>query len=61
MLIPAPADPGDSMVSIRGVYEIAIRVRDLPRAEAFYTGVLGLTPALRDERLALLALVGDRG
>lgn len=38
------------MVSIRGVYEIAIRVRDLPRAEAFYREVLGLEPALRDER-----------
>ena len=38
------------MVSIRGVYEIAVRVRDLPRAEAFYCDVLGLEPALRDER-----------
>lgn len=38
------------MLPIRGVYEIAVRVRDLPRAEAFYCGVLGLRAGLRDER-----------
>ncbi|MEP6743112.1 MAG: VOC family protein [bacterium] len=38
------------MLPIKGVYEIAIRVRDLARAESFYTGVLGLTEGLRDTR-----------
>jgi catechol 2,3-dioxygenase-like lactoylglutathione lyase family enzyme len=38
------------MVAIRGVYEVAIRVKDLPRAEAFYRDVLGLEEGLRDER-----------
>jgi catechol-2,3-dioxygenase len=38
------------MLPIRGLYEIAIHVRDLPRAEAFYRDVLGLTVGLRDER-----------
>ena len=38
------------MLPIRGVYEIAIRVRDLPRAEAFYREVLELEVGLRDER-----------
>ena len=28
------------MLAIRGVYEVAIRVRDLPRSEAFYREVL---------------------
>ena len=37
------------MLPIRGVYEIAIRVRDLARAEAYYKEVLGLEEALRDE------------
>jgi catechol-2,3-dioxygenase len=36
------------MIAIRGVYEVAIRVRDLPRAEAFYRQVLGLEVGLRD-------------
>jgi lactoylglutathione lyase len=38
------------MVAIRGVYEVAIRVKDLPRAETFYRDVLGLEEGLRDER-----------
>jgi predicted nucleotidyltransferase/catechol 2,3-dioxygenase-like lactoylglutathione lyase family enzyme len=37
------------MLSISGVYEVAIRVKDLDRAEAFYTDVLGLEVGLRDE------------
>lgn len=37
------------MLPIRGLYEIAIRVKDLRRAEDFYTGVLGLEVGLRDE------------
>lgn len=36
------------MLPIRGVYEIAIRVKDLARAEAFYTQTLGLVEGLRD-------------
>ena len=37
------------MIDIRGVYEIAIRVKDLAKAEPFYLEVLGLQPGLRDE------------
>ena len=39
-----------SMIPIRGIYEVAIRVKDLPRAESFYTEVLGLVEGIRDER-----------
>ena len=38
------------MIPIRGIYEIAIRVKDLPAAEAFYREVLGLEVGIRDER-----------
>jgi lactoylglutathione lyase len=38
------------MLPTSGLYEIAIRVKDLARAEAFYKDVLGLTEGLRDER-----------
>lgn len=37
------------MIDIRGVYEVAVRVRDLDKAEAFYRNVLGLEEGLRDE------------
>jgi lactoylglutathione lyase len=37
------------MIEISGVYEIAVKVRDLERAEAFYRGVLGLDLGLRAE------------
>ncbi len=37
------------MISIRGLYEVAIRVKDLSRAEAFYRTVLGLEVGARDE------------
>jgi lactoylglutathione lyase len=37
------------MLPIKGLYEIAIRVKDLARAEAFYKDVLGLEEGLRDE------------
>ena len=40
----------DNTLPIKGVYEIAIRVKDLPRSEAFYKDVLGLKEGLRDER-----------
>lgn len=44
------------MLAIRGVYEVAIRVKDLPRAEAFYRDVLGLEEGLRDARRPWLFL-----
>lgn len=37
------------MFPISGVYEVAIRVKDLPTAEAFYREVLELEVGLRDE------------
>jgi catechol-2,3-dioxygenase len=37
------------MLPIKGIYEIAVRVKDLARAESFYTQVLGLKEGLRDE------------
>jgi lactoylglutathione lyase len=51
------------LLPIRGVYEVAIRVKDLPRAEAFYKGILGLEEGLRDERRNWLFLraSGDAG
>ena len=36
-------------IGIRGVYEVALPVRELVRAEAFYRDVLGLEVGLRDE------------
>ena len=38
------------MLPISGVYEVAIRVKDLPRAEAFYRETLALEVGLRDGR-----------
>jgi lactoylglutathione lyase len=51
------------MLPIKGLYEIAIRVKDLPRAEAFYKEVLGLEEGIRDERRNWLFLRagGDAG
>ena len=37
------------MIPISGIYEVAIPVRELARAEAFYRDVLGLEIGLRDE------------
>lgn len=37
------------MIEITGVYEVAVKVRDLARAEKFYRDVLGLEVGLRDE------------
>lgn len=37
------------MLELRGVYEIAIRVKDLARAEPFYCELLGLKEGLRDQ------------
>ena len=38
------------MLNIRGIYEVAIRVSNLSRSEAFYKDVLGLQDGIRDER-----------
>jgi catechol-2,3-dioxygenase len=38
------------MLPIRGLYEVAIPVRQLGRAESFYRDVLGLEVGLRDDR-----------
>lgn len=38
------------MNAIKGIYEVAIKVRDLDRAEEFYRQVLGLEIGLREER-----------
>src|SRR5215467_13479872 len=38
------------MLPIRGLYEVAIPVRHLQKAETFYRDVLGLEVGLRDER-----------
>jgi catechol-2,3-dioxygenase len=42
-------EPGATL-PIQGLYEVAIPVRRLARAEAFYRDVLGLAVGLRDER-----------
>ncbi len=48
------------MIPIRGVYEVAIRVRDLSKSEAFYCKILGLKVGLRDEQRNWLFLrAGD--
>jgi catechol 2,3-dioxygenase-like lactoylglutathione lyase family enzyme len=51
------------MLPIKGLYEIAIRVKDLARAESFYKDVLGLTEGLRDEprRWLFLWIAGNAG
>jgi catechol-2,3-dioxygenase len=38
------------MLPIRGLYEVAIPVKELSRAEAFYREVLGLEVGIRDEK-----------
>jgi lactoylglutathione lyase len=44
------------MLPIRGLYEVAIPVTDLPRAEAFYRDVPGLEAGRRDTRRPWLFL-----
>ena len=49
------------MLPIRGVYEVAINVRDLERAETFYRQVLGLTVGIRnDERRRVFLRAGGQ-
>src|SRR6266571_2219215 len=38
------------MLPIQGLHEVAIRVKDLPRSEAFHRDILGLEVGIRDER-----------
>src|SRR5882724_4942612 len=51
------------MLPIRGVYEVAIRVKDLTNAEPFYREVLDLEVGIRDEKRNWLFLRagGDAG
>jgi len=51
------------MLPIRGVYEVAIRVKDMTRAEPFYREVLDLEVGIRDEKRNWLFLRagGDAG
>lgn len=51
------------MLPIRGVYEVAIRVKDLAKAEPFYLEVLDLEVGIRDEKRNWLFLKagGDAG
>ena len=44
------------MLPIRGLYEVAIRVKNLSRSEAFYREILGLEVGIRDERRNMLFL-----
>ena len=49
------------MIEIRGVYEVAVKVRDLSRSEPFYRDVLGLEPGYRDDaRRWLFLRVGGK-
>lgn len=47
---------GRYMLPIRGLYEVAIRVKDLSKSEAFYTQTLGLEVGIRDDSRRLLFL-----
>ncbi|NOS80887.1 MAG: VOC family protein [Nitrospira sp.] len=38
------------MLPLRGLYEVAIRVKDLTKSEEFYCELLGLEVGARDER-----------
>lgn len=50
------------MLPITGVYEVAIRVKDLAKAESFYREVLGLEVGLRVEtRNMVFFRAGDAG
>ena len=51
------------MLPIRGLYEVAIRVKHLPTSEAFYRDILGLQVGIRDDSRNWLFLRagGDAG
>ncbi|MGH9852013.1 MAG: VOC family protein, partial [Blastocatellia bacterium] len=40
----------ENMLPIRGLYEVAIPVKELSRAEIFYREILGLEVGIRDEK-----------
>jgi lactoylglutathione lyase len=44
------------MLPIRGLYEVAIRVRDLAKSEVFYREILGLEVGIRDDRRRMVFL-----
>lgn len=48
------------MISIRDIDHLVLRVTDLARMEAFYTGVLGCTVARRRDDLGLVQLRAGR-
>jgi len=49
------------MLQIEGIFEIAIRVKDLSRAQTFYRDILGFEEGMRDEqRRWLFMWVGTR-
>lgn len=48
------------MISIRDLDHLVLRVRDLAKMEAFYTGVLGCTVARRRDDLGLVQLRAGR-
>src|SRR5262245_35570336 len=50
-------------MQLRGVYEVAIRVKDLARAEQFYERTLGLPVGSRDDvrRMVFLRVGGEAG
>lgn len=51
------------MLPIRGLYEVAVRVKDLAKSEAFYRRTLGLEVGIRDEgrRWLFLRAGGQEG
>jgi len=50
------------MLNITGIYEVAVRVKELTRAEPFYLEVLGLKVGIRDDTRNWLFLhAGDNG
>ena len=51
------------MIAIRGLYEVAVRVKDLAKSEAFYREILGLEVGIRDEgrRMVFLRAGGQAG
>jgi lactoylglutathione lyase len=50
------SSPLEAAMLIRGLYEVAIPVRQLKKAESFYRDVLGLEIGLRDEQRKWLFL-----
>ena len=46
------------MPRLDGILETAIHTDDMPRARAFYEGVLGLEPIYTDNRLSAYAVAG---